>query len=224
MNEEKKLSVLSSDIQNDTSELPPFISKQTLTDQSRTLPVDTKIQINAWYYVKGIIFLGLMILAVLSLSFGYMSLHGIYIVDRLVQPEKPLALDYIGGKANPFSIGMEILFWSLIGVICQMAYLSGQMMVKGQFEFGKYFIMWISTSLFAGGVAHAVIFALLVIKLSIAGIEITLENAPISTIIAISFILGFYNQEARRLLDKLRGKITAGFEDDARKQKNGTST
>jgi len=60
--------------------------------------------------------------------------------------------------------------------------------------------------------------------LDVGGVEITLANASIETIIAISFILGFYNDESRRLLDSLRERITTGIKDTNAPQKDSVET
>lgn len=51
-----------------------------------------------------------------------------------------------------------------------------------------------------------------------------LESAPIEVIIAFSFILGFYSDEARRLLGKLRGRIVTGIEAESTEQQKDKST
>lgn len=169
---------------------------------------NSESKINARQYLRGLGFFAILIISVLFQTFIYVTLHGINILDRALKPQNPIVFDYIGGNATPFSIGLEILFWSLVGVICHIAYLSGQAVLEKRFEFGEYLIRWISTSMYAAGIAHAVVFLLRLITIKIANIEITLKDAPVEVIIAISFILGFYYQEARKLLDKLRGQIT----------------
>lgn len=168
----------------------------------------SELKITVRQSLRGLGFFAILILTLVVLTFIYVTLHGINILDRILKPQTPVVFDYIGGNATPFSIGFEILFWSLVGVICHMAYLSGQAMLERKFELGEYLIRWISTSLYAGGIAHAVVFLLRLITIKIANIEFTLKDSPVEVIIAISFILGFYYQEARRFLDKLRGQIT----------------
>ncbi len=166
-----------------------------------------EVVINEKYYSKGIGFLALLILAYCIIAFAYLSLHGINVFALFNQTQTISKFDFIGGNSNPLSIGIEAEAWSLMGVICQMAYLSGMALLKGKFEFLKYFTWWISSSLYAWGIAVAVIFSLNIISLNIAGIDITLKNAPIEIIIAISFILGFYSDDARKILGRLRERL-----------------
>ena len=169
------------------------------------------IQLSNRYYLKGFGFQVLLIFITAVVITIYMLLHGLNIYELLQQPTKTWTFDFLGGNANPASIGAEIMAWSFIGVSCQMAYLSGKAILQNQFQFWQYFIRWVSASLLSWGVAVAVIFALTVITVDIGGIEITLAKASIETIIAISFILGFYNDESRGILEKLRERIVTGL-------------
>ncbi len=193
--------------------------------QARTLPKGTQNDENSTqYYLKGFRFLLLLILALAIIGPIYMLSHGINALELLRYPDKTWGFAYLGGNANPSSIGIEILVWSFIGVTCQLAYLAGRAILRSQFHFWRYVIRWISAAIYAWGIAVAVIFTLTIITLDIGGIEITLANASIETIIAIAFILGFYNNESRKLLDKLRGQIAIGMENKSETQKNEKET
>lgn len=167
--------------------------------------------IRAQDYRKGFGFLALMALDFVVLTYYYMLLHGIDLFVLLRQPPTVLTFDYIGGSANAFSVGSEIVYWALMGVICQMAYLAGRTLIEGIFDFWKAIFGWIGTSLYAVGTAIAVIFSLKIVSINIADIKITLADAPIEVIIAISIILGFYSEESRRLLGRLRRQIVSGM-------------
>jgi hypothetical protein len=162
------------------------------------------------YYFKGVSFLLLLIFTYFIISLSYLHLHGCNIM-KLFQGSILPSFNFIGGSSNALSIGIEAEAWSLFGVICQMAYISGRAILNKEFIFIRYLIIWISSSLYSWGVTVAVIFTLNIITLSISGIDITLKNAPIETIIALSFILGFFSDEAHKLLRGLRDKIATGL-------------
>jgi len=103
-----------------------------------------------------------------------------------------------------------------------MAYLAGRAILKKEFEFLKFLVKWMSSSLYAWGVAVAVILSLNIISLSIAGIDITLKNASLETIIALSFILGFYNEEARALLSSLRRRFASNLDESNKQPRDKT--
>lgn len=150
------------------------MNEQEIVVQSTTESMESKdVKIDRAYYIKGVTFLLLLIIVWFLLAYVYVSLHGVNIMQRLAQPAIPLDFDYIGGNPNPFAVGMEILYWSLVGVICETAYVSAQSMLNKDFMFQKSLVKYISTSLFATGIAHAVIFTLQIIKLTVAGVEIT---------------------------------------------------
>lgn len=181
---------------------------QSSSDESQSIDASFR------YYLAGLGFIGLLILSFIVIVVTYLSFHSIDFVNMFKGQVTLVEFGFIGGSPNPFSIGIEIIAWSTFGVNCQMAYLAGRAVMRGQFGFLKYLIRWISTSLFAWGIAVAVIFSLQVVSLKVSGIEITLADASIETIIAISFVLGYFNEEARKLLGNLRGKIAVGLEDE----------
>lgn len=196
--------------------------KPTVTKQNKAgLPVQaqpesntsSRVKADRKEYLKGLIFFALMWLNLVFLSYFYYLLHGVNFFQVLAQRKTISSFDFVGENANVFSVGVEIVYWTLFGVICQMAYRSGREIIDGEFDFWKSMFYWIGINMYALGIAIAVIFSLEIISLSIGGIDITLANAPIEVIITIAFILGFYSEEARQLLGKLRGKIVSGIDD-----------
>jgi hypothetical protein len=186
------------------------VSEQEIlsVEETQGLDVDYK------YYLRGLAFLLLILLTAGVVAALYLRLHNINVLELFSRPQKELSFGYIGGDKNPASIMMEIWVWCLLGVNCRLAYLSGRSVIRKRFRFLRYLTLWFSTWLFAQGVAVAVILSLQVISLNIASVEISLANASIETIIALSFILGFYHDDARRLLGSLRGRIVTGMEGD----------
>ncbi len=86
---------------------------------------------NTQDYQKGLGFFALMILVFLILTYFYQLLHGINVFKLFSQLQIISTFGFIGGKANALSVGIEIIFWTLMGVICQMAYQSGRTVIKG---------------------------------------------------------------------------------------------
>lgn len=126
---------------------------------------------------------------------------------------------FIGGNNTPLSIGFEITVWGVIGVISRTAYLKSQVIKRGEeFSFLSSLIEWIGTSLLAIGILTAVIFSLSIVSLNVAGVEITLADAPIEAIIAISFILSFYYEETQKLLGSLSERIFYSKESSSEQQ------
>ncbi|MGQ9625674.1 MAG: hypothetical protein ACUVV0_02060 [Anaerolineae bacterium] len=87
--------------------------------------------------------------------------------------------------------------WSFIGNYAQNGYIIAQALIGRKFHLGKHLTKVVGDVMRSWGIAIAVVFLLRVIKLSIGNLELTLENTTIEVIIALSFILGFYNEDAR---------------------------
>lgn len=162
------------------------------------------------YYFRGFLFVVLLMVASFVIVLMYWWLHGISIVTMFTQNIQVWPATFVGGTNTPFSVGVEIWAWSLLGVNCRTAYIVGQAVLEQEFVFGKSLVYWVSTCLFGWGISVAVIFSLQAIELTVAGFQITLANAPIQTIVAISFVLGFYNDNAHKLLESLKEQIVRG--------------
>ncbi|MFN8489483.1 MAG: hypothetical protein U0350_18010 [Caldilineaceae bacterium] len=167
----------------------------------KTSDSDTK------YYFRGFLFIVFLMLDTILVVLIYWRSHGISPVAVLTQVSQSWPSDFVGGIKTPFAMGVEIFTWSIIGVNCRMAYIVGQVIINKQFSFGKNLVICSSAQLFGPGISLAVIFCLQIIEVSVAGVHITLANAPIETVVAISFILGFYFEDARKLLDRVRGQL-----------------
>jgi hypothetical protein len=179
--------------------------------ESKEVTTKTSKEPDKYYYWKSLCFVVSLGVTAFLFLLIYMRVHGINAVEAFNDPNYVWIFDFVGGSRNPASIGFEIGIWTFLGVTCKVAYTSTKTILRRQFDWLKYLIGWIGAGLYAWGIAVAVIFSLQVITLNIGGVEITLANISIEGIIAISFVLGFYNDEARRLLDNIRGQIVQGM-------------
>jgi hypothetical protein len=199
-----------SDESSESSEIVQSAKGSGVQLEAREKAVDNSTNPDKYYW-KGFGFVLFLGTTAFSLLLVYMRIHGINAIEAFNNPNYVWVFDFVGGSRNPASIGFEIGIWTFLGVTCRMAYTSTQSILRGQFDWLKSAIGWIGAGIFAWGIAVAVIFSLQVIVLNVGGIEITLANISLEAIIAISFIMGFYNQESRELLDKVRGQIVRGM-------------
>lgn len=113
--------------------------------------------------------------------------------------------DFLGGEANGYTVTLEITIWSLMGLNCRMAYIVGRATLVGEVRFVRMLAMWLSTTVFGWGTTTALVSLLYLIKIEVGGA--TLGLSRLEAIVAISFILGFYNDETRRVLGLVRGVL-----------------
>ena len=185
-----------------TGDTPPAVSSHS---SSTAIPHRKKLRNN----LEALGFL-LLLTSALGVTWAfYLQLHRIDLLKLLLQqPQGEVVFTFIGGNKNPFAIGVEIGIWGFVGVIARMAHSTSRVILKGEeFDFCRYLVDWIGTSLLVMGILTAVIFSLSIVSLRIAGVEITLADAPIEAIIALSFVLSFYHEGTQTLLSSLKGKI-----------------
>ncbi len=231
VSETKSVEELSVPDSSDVSlQTPPNISiKEDVKDniQPETLDHEDKLkkdnpvqktivinQPNKSQYINAIIFLGLLIVGNFIVQYVYNLAHGLPLQNLLLQPETTWTFTFIGENPNPSSIGMEILVWTFTGVSARLAYSTTKSVSRKKFSLLKNILLWISTALFTWGIGVALILSLSVISLSVAGIELTLANASLEAIIAISFVLGFYHESAIKFLGSVREKLVWGVDSD----------
>ena len=166
-------------------------------------------------YRVGVGFLLFLLLNMFIIMMMYSLAHGINYLQIYTNPNSVFKVDFIGGGRNLFSMAFEVSMWAFLGVTCRMSYTALKAMNEGSFRFWKYTATWLGTIGFAWGVSVALIFSLSVLTLNIGTTKITLADAPLETIIAIAFIIGFYNEQALRLLERVRDKLTAGIESES---------
>ena len=163
-------------------------------------------------YAQGVLFLIALGLTMIISMILYAAAHGINYFQIYLNPKLVFTVDFIGGGRNAYSIGFEAALWAFLGVSCRIAYIALKAMQDGKFRFLRFVAIWFGTIGFAWGVSVALILSLSVVTVSIGTTEITLANASIETLIAISFIIGFYNEQALVMLERVRDKFTAGID------------
>ncbi|MCP4367303.1 MAG: hypothetical protein GY797_04190 [Deltaproteobacteria bacterium] len=163
-------------------------------------------------YLPGVIFFIFMGMGLHISQVIYGFAHGINYYHFVLNPNLKFTVDFIGGERNAYSVGIEASVWTFWGVSCRIAYTALKAMLRGKFRFFKYTAIWFGTFGFAWGVSVALILSLSVISINIGTTKITLADAPIDTLLAIAFIIGFYNEQALKLLERVRDKFTGSME------------
>lgn len=168
-------------------------------------------------YREGIEFFCLVGVFMIGTMALYASMHGINYLKLPIDPTITFTMDFIGGERNAYSIGLEATIWAFWGVSCRLAYVALKALQNGDFRFFKYTAIWLGTFGFAWGVSIAVILSLSVISVNIGTTQITLANASLETIMAIAFIIGFFNEHAVTLLEQIRNRFTGSLEENVSK-------
>jgi hypothetical protein len=174
--------------------------------------------------VLAVIFMQFIVLAIMILlTMQYSWLHN---VPHILSPlfgsrdiasftEAIAKYDFVGvSQENPtpsvFAVVLEVAIWSLAGVLARSEFYLSQIVVKKkQFNFFESTSKLISDA--SMGIAIAIAVVLFLRAMEFVGLS--LQNANVATIAAISFILGFYHEDTRRLLGGFRMKISQTTKD-----------
>lgn len=110
-----------------------------------------------------------------------------------------------------FAVVLEVAIWSLAGVLARSEYYLSQIVIrKRQFHLLETISKLISDASMGIAIAIAVVLFLRATEF----LDLSLKNANVASIAAISFILGFYHEDTRRLLGNFRRKITESAEEN----------
>jgi hypothetical protein len=181
--------------------------------------------------------LGLQILIILLLI-GVVTIYGrlhhipagfnaFYIKDIQSFSERVATFDFIGvgpdkPEPNFYSIVLEVFFWSWLGVLARDLYYLTNIAVRR-----KEFSLLESISKVVGNTAMGVAIAIAVVaflrstEFSIGNVNLTLKTANIELIGAISFILGFYHEDTRRLLGSFQKRVSGAVDETDKSQTAG---
>jgi len=185
--------------------------------EAAVLPLEAKQKINWRYWIlawASILFWMIIFWAMVP---AYLQLHGISLwkiglsgYGFQLDPaglQKFSEFNYVGlsaknGEPTAASMWVEIIFWSYLGVAASQVYYLTQLISRDDYEFktGRYFIRTFGIIIRGVSLGTVIIFLLRIITLTIGPVEVSLRQADIQTIIAISFIVGFYNQDTERAL------------------------
>jgi hypothetical protein len=155
--------------------------------------------------LKGVLLLALMIGACIVLIDVHVLLHtGEHLPVAIRDASVHLArFDYVGGRENAYSVGIEVTIWSLVGIHCRLAHVLCHEATHGGIDFSQMLLLWFSTALFGWGTTSVLIGLLRCLSLGIG--DVTLGLHRIDAVLTVAFVCGFYNEETRRLLAAVRG-------------------
>ena len=122
------------------------------------------------------------------------------------------SFDFIGvGPDNPeptfLAVAIEVLFWSAFGVLARSEYHVTRLVIER-----RDFETLETISKLIGDFARAIAIAIAVVALlrSTEFVTLSLKDAGIDVVAAISFILGFYHEDTHRLLGTFRESVAKG--------------
>jgi hypothetical protein len=119
------------------------------------------------------------------------------------------SFDFIGvGPDNPdptfLAVGFEVLAWSAFGVLARSQHEVVRIILRGE-----QFSTLETVSILIGNFARAIAMATAVVALlrSTEVVTLSLRDAGIDVIAAISFILGFFHEHTFQLLEDFRQRV-----------------
>ena len=169
---------------------------------------------------------GALAILLISLSIGYALVHdvphGFSVWIHLIMNwsmegynnSGVTEFDFVGVNANfpvPsfYSLMMEVFVWSFAGVLARSEYYLTQIAIRREeFHMLESISKIIGDTSMGVSIAIAVVAFLTATTLTIGQVELTLRTANVELIGAISFILGFYHEDTRRLLGSFHKRIS----------------
>ena len=114
---------------------------------------------------------------------------------------------------------VEIIFWSYVGVAASQVYAISQLIsLKMPFEAGRYLIRTFGIVIRAVALSTALIFLLRIVTLTVGPVAVDMRQADIQTVIAVSFVIGFYNEDTERVLRKIWKQVAQTVGIDSKKE------
>ncbi len=122
------------------------------------------------------------------------------------------------GVDNPipsvWAVLTEVTIWSVTGVLVRSEYTLTQIVLKREdISILELISKLIGDCAMGVGLAMAVVAFFWSTEFNIAQMNLTLKTANIATIIAISFILGFYHEDTHRLLGSFQKRISTSSDE-----------
>jgi hypothetical protein len=197
-----------------------------------TTVADASSQDASWRRVRILGGLGLIALVTVcwaAILYVWLRTHGVKVEQFLSHEggfmEALAEFGFLGlSDSNPqpsiLSLCYEISVWSFFGVTIRTIFRASTALRSNRFDFLKYIAQWAGDMMMGAGMAEAAILFLRISNFSLGSATLTLAESSYETIAALAFILGFYHEDARRLLGKIRGKVvnavpTAGESSEA---------
>lgn len=115
-----------------------------------------------------------------------------------------------GAQPSIFAVVLEVAIWSLAGVLARSEHYLSQIVVKK-----KSFYFWETASklISDGAMGIAIAIAVVLFLRATQFVNLSLQNADVASIAAISFILGFYHEDTRHLLSNFRRKLSSSADE-----------
>lgn len=154
--------------------------------------------------LKGLLLVLMILVVCVVLLHTHIFMHtGHGLMEVVKDPAVGLgSFGFLGGRTNGYTVSVEITIWSLMGIHCRLAYIIGHMALTTEIRLFQTLTLWFSTALFGWGTTLAVVSALRFITIGVGDFQFGLHQ--IEAIVTASFVLGFYNEEARRMLSVVR--------------------
>ncbi len=154
----------------------------------------------------------LQIVVIMSILLLWVYYHQLHDMEWPVASVEDIAsYDFVGvepdnPQPSPLAVLNEVIVWSLLGVMARSEFHITYVLARGK-EFGilENISRLIGDHAMGSAIAVAVVALLRSTEVTIAQVSLTLGTANIESIIAISFILGFYHEHTRQLLGTFRG-------------------
>lgn len=191
----------------------------SISQKKESTPGESPTQEDAEHNKKGVRSVFIMQIIIFALMvFGASMFGWLHNVPSLFSPfymgiedyyEATANFNFVGvSPENPqptiYAVILEVLIWSYMGVLARSAY-SARRSMRG----GKFSILEAITKLIADGVMGiSIAIAVVAFLRTTEFVNLSLKSADIGSIIAISFILGFYHEDTRRLLGSFHKRIS----------------
>jgi len=171
-----------------------------------------------WLYQWSAVFL--LVLCGLAQAFFielYCQWHGAYFISlNLFTPDnvdKLSNITFVNGPTT-LSIAGEVMMWSSLGVWAQQSYSNAALMVQRRFRFADHGPYYIGVMMRNTSVAATIVILLRLAKFSIFGVSLDNTNPFLfDTTIGLSFLLGFFGDDAYRILVGFKSRLMKGTED-----------
>ena len=102
---------------------------------------------------------------------------------------------------------IEVAFWSLFGTLVFLLSEIKYWSCRQKCNYTKYTLWYFANLLRGPFVSMLILFALSSIAITIVGLELDVNNAPIEALIFLAAILGFYSRTATKVLDQVVAEI-----------------
>ena len=166
-------------------------------------------QPDSWkYYLTGLILVVGVMVSLVSTTLFYLAMHGVSLSPtEFFSPTNLRALGtitFLSGKDDTWSVVVEVFFFSWAGYSVRYQFVTAAEILARKFEFWQELVDFFGGLMHALGMAMVIVLLFRATKLTFLDVSFTLAGASFETVLAVSFILGFYSTYAARILEMLR--------------------